>query len=945
MNRFLLLHLDLDSLKGTTSVAEVKSALERFSNRKHGERGQDGLQTALEQAYDEAMDRIDRQSPDQQRLARNALEWITCAKRPLSPLELQHALAVNPGGTAFDPENLREVDSIISLCAGLVTIDEESNVVRLVHYTTQKFFDRRQSQLFPGAETKLAVFCCQYLSNIAQSGNDYPYNSYSETLQLNPLYFYAGENWGHHARLMPEIPRSIQDFMTCQTTIQAAERALNLLRHPLITNLLRYPLTTNHLRFSLRSRSDIFPLRWNGLHLAAFFGICQALDFLSNNQHDLDLPDTANNTPLIYAVQSQHQEMARLLLQKGVTVNTLPSFGGPALDHAIANHDESMVSLLLENGADVNQEIYGTLPLLRAIRLSNASHLSDGITRLLIEKGAKITFSKEDRPLYEAAVCGHESLLELLWKEDDISTRLLDLVEHLDEESAFGKLGFFGSQFYEGQARVVNVLLGRFLTESEPILRQRLLFLAARHGCMDSLQLLLQQGVAVQSRGWQSRTTLSYAALGGNAAPVRFLLEEGSEIDAKDVFGRTPLSLAAGSSEDCRAAIEILLDEGAEIETRDDSGSTPLLRACAARKYKHQYGTIKMLLDRGAAVEAKDQTGSTPLMQACEGDRTSDDRYELIELLLDRGAATEARDKNGRTALMKAAHVSYARLLLDKGALIEATDDLGTTALMHAAWRLRLDVAKELLSRGAAVHARSKNGMTAISSVKPALSCRTMSPLNAFSIFKSLIDNGACVDERDIYGSTVLMGVARKGSASSIRFLLDQGADIKARDQSGLTALMHAAQVGNDYTVGELLDSGAAIEARDGWGQTPLMHAIGSLECMRKLLNRGAAIEARDGQGRTPLSSASYRGYLDCMKMLLDRGAKLDARDNDGKTALIYAVNGWREPSAAVATLLERGAALKARDNQGRTALSYAIMRREKRLIVQLLRANRKGRV
>ena len=37
-------------------------------------------------------------------------------------------------------------DVLVSVCAGLVTIDRESNIIRLVHYTTEEFFERIQAR-------------------------------------------------------------------------------------------------------------------------------------------------------------------------------------------------------------------------------------------------------------------------------------------------------------------------------------------------------------------------------------------------------------------------------------------------------------------------------------------------------------------------------------------------------------------------------------------------------------------------------------------------------------------------------------------------------------------------------------------------------------------------------------------------------------------------------
>lgn len=91
-----------------------------------------------DRAYEKAMDRINDQADEQRHLAKQALSWITCAKRPLTSTELQHALALEEGQSTFDMNNVSDMEDIISVCAGLVAVDKESHVVRLVHYSTHQ---------------------------------------------------------------------------------------------------------------------------------------------------------------------------------------------------------------------------------------------------------------------------------------------------------------------------------------------------------------------------------------------------------------------------------------------------------------------------------------------------------------------------------------------------------------------------------------------------------------------------------------------------------------------------------------------------------------------------------------------------------------------------------------------------------------------------------------
>lgn len=146
LSRFLLAQLYLDSLQDKMTVKEVKLALEQFKKQRQLAQGQDMKRGLLEKAYKQAMDRINNQRKGFRQLAMKILSWITCAKRQLTISELQHALAVETGCTELDMENFLDVRDMVTACAGLVTVDEESSVIRLVHYTTQEYFDRTQQE-------------------------------------------------------------------------------------------------------------------------------------------------------------------------------------------------------------------------------------------------------------------------------------------------------------------------------------------------------------------------------------------------------------------------------------------------------------------------------------------------------------------------------------------------------------------------------------------------------------------------------------------------------------------------------------------------------------------------------------------------------------------------------------------------------------------------------
>jgi len=113
---------------------------------------------------DEVLQRIYSQESHLARLAEQTLSWISYAFRPLTIRELQSALGVEPGDTTFDIDGIIEESVSISVCEGLITIDEESRIIRLVHHTTQVYLERIRDSQFPSAEVDIARICITYLS-------------------------------------------------------------------------------------------------------------------------------------------------------------------------------------------------------------------------------------------------------------------------------------------------------------------------------------------------------------------------------------------------------------------------------------------------------------------------------------------------------------------------------------------------------------------------------------------------------------------------------------------------------------------------------------------------------------------------------------------------------------------------------------------------------------
>lgn len=112
----------------------------------------------LHDIYNDIMDRPIRQQPTHV-LAMRVLSWVVYALRPLTLIELQHALAIDelgPDAISITEDSLTPQTNILNICAGMIKLDERDGTVCLVHKTAQDYFDRNGNRYFPTAHTHSA---------------------------------------------------------------------------------------------------------------------------------------------------------------------------------------------------------------------------------------------------------------------------------------------------------------------------------------------------------------------------------------------------------------------------------------------------------------------------------------------------------------------------------------------------------------------------------------------------------------------------------------------------------------------------------------------------------------------------------------------------------------------------------------------------------------------
>ncbi|KAL8369144.1 hypothetical protein RB599_004544 [Gaeumannomyces hyphopodioides] len=297
---FLLAHLYLRSLANKPSRREIEVALADKN-------------MTYEKLYEDTAQRIMHSGHAE--FAKKALSWVVCAKRPVSPSELLHALAVNPGDRALDRDNIPEMGGVISACAGLVTVDEESNAVRLIHYTAHEYLANGSghSALLPGAEAYVAGVCTTYLSfDEFEEGFCRTHHDFETRLSTHSFYLYAANNWGYHvseASLSQSDDSSLRIFLSSASRIESATQAV---------------LTGKKWgRWGFINHSQAVPSGVTGLHLAAYFGATNVISDLLGRlgTEGCNVQDSGQRTPLTWAVEMGNVGAVQILLNSGADPN------------------------------------------------------------------------------------------------------------------------------------------------------------------------------------------------------------------------------------------------------------------------------------------------------------------------------------------------------------------------------------------------------------------------------------------------------------------------------------------------------------------------------------------------------------------------------------------------------------------------------------------------
>ena len=499
--RFLLISLNIDAILGEMTIRERRKKLEEMT------RG-----NGLRDAYTTTLIRLKAQKGNKSILGLRVLMWVLYSERPLRAEELCHALGVEIGSPALDPENVPALRTLLSSCLGLVTVEASSSTVRLVHFTLREHLFSDPT-LFRNPHSTMAEVCLTYLN--FRSVCDLPPTLRSAPRTM-PFLEYASCWWGEHTRM--EMSENVQ-----RLALRLLERFDRHVSAQLL--LMHY----NEDPFSDTYFTGVGgPTGFTGLHGLAYLGIVELVAaVLEKNEWDIKAIDCMGSTALTWAARRGREKIVKILLEQA-DINP---------DQADTEYDQTPLSCAAENG-------------------------HEGVVRMLLEREDvnpnQAGTEYGQTPLSWAAERGHEGVVKILLEREGVNP------DQADTKYGRTPLSWAAERGYEG---VVKILLGREDTnpnQADTGYGQTPLSWAAENGHEGVVKILLERedvNPELADRKY-GRTPLSWAAENGHEGVVRILLQrEGvnpNQICTKS--GQTPLSFARSNGHD--GVVEMLLERG-----------------------------------------------------------------------------------------------------------------------------------------------------------------------------------------------------------------------------------------------------------------------------------------------------------------------------------------------------------------------------------------------
>jgi uncharacterized protein len=264
------------------------------------------------------------------------------------------------------------------------------------------------------------------------------------------------------------------------------------------------------------------------LHAAVSLGTHDLTKFLiETGGANVNERNDRGQTPLDIAINWDHVEIARLLVDKGADVNSRDNVGSTLLHEAIYRRKIEIARLLIDKGADVNvRNDLGYTPLHFAVKIEKIE-----IAHLLIDKGADVN-SRDN--------VGSTLLHEAIYRRKIEIARLL--IDKGADVNVRNDLGYTPLHF---AVKIEKIEIAHLLIDKGADVNAKMIEYDEMH------RMIIEEGKKTKQYGTtemlreikeiSQSTPLHVAATFGHVSALHLLVENGANIEAQTGAGLTAL--------------------------------------------------------------------------------------------------------------------------------------------------------------------------------------------------------------------------------------------------------------------------------------------------------------------------------------------------------------------------------------------------------------------
>jgi ankyrin repeat protein len=521
-------------------------------------------------------------------------------------------------------------------------------------------------------------------------------------------------------------------------------------------------------------------------------------------------------SPIGFAVSHNNQEMVLYLVEKGVPVNDAMNeafdYGrvplvkvlskqvtdkGPLLLKSFERENPELISYFIGQGVNVNSENgEGNSMLLIAAKKGNISLVTECIEtyKLYIHKKN----NKGQTALMLAAESGSAT----------VCTYLLEKGSNVAAQDLQGATALFYATDNNFELLIQNgAKIDHLKTDGD-----NLLIWATRNEQLGTVKRLHEGGMSILSANKEGKTAYYYVVSASSHFTNKtmmedFFIEAGADINTQGSGGETAMFKAVES--DNLERVKFLIEKGADINAKDNKGLRP---DCDEKEI------IMYLVKNGADIDALDDRHDSYLCVA-----VSQDDLELAHFLINEGIDPNQACYFEEAPIIKAVeshNLTLVQFLAENGADVNVVGYFKKNLMEYAEQEGDPAILAYLKSKGAMTkeekNEQYRGAMELESKIKSALIAEDLATVN-----RLLSQNDVVILQRKLVENLAYVA-AKQGNSLLTNKLLSDDVAFSLKDPvntNGQTMLFIATIYNQESLVKDLLARGADINQKDNLGK------------------------------------------------------------------------------------------------------------------------------